>query len=111
LLASASQQKDVVRSGEQRLAFTPVTINYYGEGGIPGFRQNPLKESFRLLVSSFVTMVSFVLQGLAVVLPWLLLLGLFVLLWRSRPGRALRRWWDGQSAPASYRGGGEDPQV
>lgn len=111
MLTSAAEQKDVVRAGEQRLSFTPVTINYYGEGGIPGFRQNPLKESFRLLVSSFVTMVSFVLQGLAVVLPWLLLLGLFVLLWRSRQGRALRRWWDGQSAPASYRGGGEDPQV
>lgn len=108
LIAQADEQRRVAASGTQRLTFTPVTLNYFGEGGIPGFRENPLKAGFRLMMSSFVTLISFTLQAIGLLLPWLLLLGLLVLLWRSRPLRAVRTWWNGRTATASYRDqGGE----
>ncbi|WP_300973536.1 DUF4349 domain-containing protein [Sphingomonas sp. LHG3406-1] len=103
LLADATRNRNTVRSGEQRLSFTPVTFNYYGEGGIPGFQENPLRESLKLLVSSFVTMISFALKAIALLLPWLLLLGLLALLWRSRPLRAVRAWWGRKTEVAGYR--------
>lgn len=104
LQGRATEQRNAVQSGEQRLAFTPMTFNYYSEGGIPGFRENPLKASFALMVSSFVTMISFVLKAIGLLLPWVLLLGLLVLLWRSAPLRVLRRWWSNHAAPEGYRG-------
>lgn len=42
-------------------------------------------------------MITVVLQLLAYVLPWLLLLGLLVLVWRLPPFRRLSRWWKGKS--------------
>lgn len=75
---------------QARLATTPMTFNYYGKGGIPGFgHQNPVKAAFALFIQSAVTMISVVLQGLAVVLPWLLLLIVVVAMVRSRIGRRL----------------------
>jgi hypothetical protein len=103
LVAQADEQRRISAAGTQRLTFTPVTFNYFGEGGIPGFRENPLKAGFKLMVGSFVTMISFVLQAVGLLLPWLLLFGILVLLWRSRPLRAARQWWTRQGAPSSYR--------
>jgi len=80
-------------AAQERLASTPMTFNYYGKGGITGFAgRNPLMDAVRSFVGSLVTMISFVLQALAVLLPWLLLLGLVILIARSRPGRALARF-------------------
>lgn len=105
LNARASEQRDLARGGEERLAATPVTFHYFGEGGIPGFRENPVRESFKLMASSFVTMISFVLKAVGVLLPWALLLTLLVLVWRSRPVRAARRWWQVHAEPQGYRQG------
>lgn len=88
------EQATVIRSGQERLASTPMTFNYYGGGGVPGFgNENPIKEAYRLMVGSFVTMISFTLKLLGVLIPWLLLLAILLLLWRSRPVRNVRNWW------------------
>ena len=105
LKGQATSQRNIVSSGEQRLSFTPVTFNYYGDGGIPGFRENPFKAGFKLMMTSLVTMVSFVLQAVGLLLPWLLLFGLLALLWRSRPMLAVRRWWNAYKPPEGYRTG------
>lgn len=83
-----------IASGKAQLAVTPMTFNYYGEGGIAGFDQNPFKESWRLMVESAVTMISFLLKAIGVLLPWLALGLLLALLWRSRLARHLRGWWN-----------------
>jgi len=43
-------------------------------------------------VSSLVTMVTVVLQAVAILLPWALLLSLLVFIAKSRVGRAVRRF-------------------
>lgn len=87
------QAKGTIASATERLASTPMTFNYYGRGGIEGFRTNPVREAVRSFVASLVTMVTIVLQALAWLLPWALLIALLVLLARSRPGRAVRRFF------------------
>jgi hypothetical protein len=89
-LAEARSQ---VKEGQQQLAATPMTFNYFGEGGIAGFDENPIKASWRLMVESTVTMISIVLKVFGALLPWALLLLLLVALARSRPARAARDWW------------------
>ena len=77
---------------QAKLASTPMTFNYYGKGGISGFAgRNPVMDAARSFVRSLVTMVTFVLQLLAVVLPWAILVLLVILFARSRPGRAIGR--------------------
>lgn len=100
----ASLQQTIAGSKAQladnrvRLASTPMSFSYYGKGGISGFAgRDPLFEAGQSFVGSLVTMITFVLQLLAVVVPWLLLLGLLVLLWRTPPFRALTRWWRGKT--------------
>ncbi len=79
-----------VASQQQLLASTPMTFNYYGAGGIPGFgHENPFVESFKLFVQSAVTMISAVLRFIAFVLPWAALLTLCLLFFRSRLGRRI----------------------
>lgn len=90
-VASAKAQ---LADNRVRLAATPMSFSYYGKGGITGFAgRNPLFEAGQSFVGSLVTMITFVLQALALVVPWLLLLGLLVLLWRTPPARELVRWW------------------
>ncbi len=75
---------------QEKLASTPMTFNYYGKGGITGFAgRNPVMDAARSFVASLVTMITIVLQVLAVLLPWAVLLALIVLLARSRVGRAI----------------------
>jgi uncharacterized lipoprotein len=88
-----SQNRTAIAGAAERLASTPMTFNYYGRGGIAGFTGNPVREAVRSFVSSFVTMVTFLLRAIALLLPWALLLALFVLIARSRPGRAVRRFF------------------
>jgi hypothetical protein len=91
-----SQDRAEISEGQQQLATTPLTLNYYGEGGIAGFDENPIEQSWRLMADSFVFMVSILLKVVGVILPWALLLALLMLLWRSRPMLVVRKWWRGR---------------
>jgi hypothetical protein len=83
-----------IAGGQQRLASTPMTFNYFGEGGIAGFDENPIRESWRLFAESGVMMISVLLKVIGTILPWAILLLLSVLLVRSRVGQAVRNWWE-----------------
>jgi len=94
-----AQAKGAIAGAAERLASTPMTFNYYGRGGIAGFKENPLRESARLFVSSIVTMITVVLQLIALLLPWALLIALLVLLARSRAGRAVWQFFAPRPEP------------
>jgi hypothetical protein len=99
LRSQGEQAATTLADNHSKLAATPMTFSYYGKGGINGFAgQNPLLEAGRSFVASLVAMITFVLQLLAYVLPWLLLLGVLILLWRTPPFRAVKRWWKGRGA-------------
>ncbi len=105
LRRQASEARQRIAAGEERLANTPMTFNYYGKGGVPGFGgENPITEAWHLMISSAVTLVSFVLKAVAVVIPWAILMALLVGLYRSRVGRSIRRWWTGDSGEAQLEG-------
>lgn len=88
------QQRAIV-AGQDQLANTPMTFDYYGSGGAPGFRANPFREAWHTLVGTVVIAIRFLTQALAVILPLALLVGLLLLIWRSAPMRWFRRWlWE-----------------
>jgi uncharacterized protein DUF4349 len=97
LRAEIEQTQGQTSEAEAKIRRTPMTFTYQGGGasgrGFAG--ENPAAEAWYLFVDSVATLVSFLLKGLAVVLPWLLLLLLIVLGFRSRPGRKVRNWWRG----------------
>lgn len=97
LRSQLSQTQSTIAGAREQLASTPMTFNYYGRGGISGFRTNPLREAARLFVSSLVTMVTFVLRLLAVALPWAVLIVLLVMLARTRVGKAVGRFFASRS--------------
>jgi hypothetical protein len=84
--------RGTIAEANEKLASTPMTFNYYGRGGIAGFQQNPVREAARSFVSSLVTMITVVLQAVAILLPWALFLALLVFIAKSRVGRAVRRF-------------------
>ena len=84
--------RGTIAEASEKLASTPMTFNYYGRGGIAGFQQNPVREAARSFVSSLVTMITVVLQAVAILLPWALFLALLVFIAKSRVGRAVRRF-------------------
>ena len=99
-LADLRQQASGVRSTlsdqQAKLASTPMSFQYYGKGGISGFAgRNPVVDAGRSFVASVVAMITIVLQFLAYVLPWVLLLSFLVILCRTPPMRAFVRWWRG----------------
>lgn len=99
-------ERDTRRAGEESLATTPMEFAYRGGDGIPGFDSgNPFADAFKTAISSAVMMLSFVLIAVGVLLPWVALLALLVLLWRSAPMRGVRKWWNRNSplsdAPAT----------
>lgn len=74
----------------EALANTPMTFHYGTGSTIPGFDgASPLKDSWRAAVTSFVTMLGFVMMTVGVLLPWALLLFLLWMLWNSRAGQAI----------------------
>ena len=87
-----SEQQQVIQSGQDLLASTPMTFEYYGRGAVPGFHGDPLREAWHTLISTVVTLVRVLLQLLAVLIPLGLMLALVILLWRSRPMRWVRGW-------------------
>lgn len=100
LRSQLSQAQATIAGAQAQLASTPMRFDYYGRGGISGFRTNPIREAARLFVSSVVTMVSFLLKLIAVLLPWAALLALIVWIARSRFGRAIGRYF----RPKPYSG-------
>lgn len=95
LRAEIEAAKSSAAESEAKIQRTPMTFSYRGGGasgrGFAG--ENPVTEAWYLFVDSLATMVGFALKGLAVLLPWLILLLLVVLGFRSRLGRRLRDWW------------------
>jgi Domain of unknown function (DUF4349) len=88
-------EKESRRTGEKRLATTPVVFNYSGNMGIGA--DGSFGEAVAASTSSLMTMLSMLLLFAGVVLPWLLPIGAIVLLVRSPIGAGLRRWWNKSS--------------
>lgn len=88
-----SDERQSIQSGQDLLATTPMTFEYYGRGAVPGFHGDPIREAWHTLISTVVTLVRVLLQLLAVLIPLGLLAALIVLLWRSRPMRWMRGWF------------------
>lgn len=95
LQRQASQQSQTIAASQSALATTPMEFHYYGRGGVPGFRGNPLREAWQTLVMTVVWIVGILLQALAVLVPVGVLLAMFIALWRSGPMRWLRDWIKG----------------
>lgn len=97
LRSEIEQAQSQATESEARIRRTPMTFTYHGGGasgrGFAG--ENPATEAWYLFVDSLTTMISFGLKALAVALPWLLLILLAVLAFRSRLGVRVRRWWTG----------------
>jgi Domain of unknown function (DUF4349) len=84
-----SGETEVRRQGEEQLANTPMTYSYTGDESF-SLGSHPFGDAAQGAWTSLTTRVSVVLMAIGVALPWLLLAGLLVLLWRSRPLRWLR---------------------
>jgi hypothetical protein len=95
LRAMLRSEKEQRRDGEARIATTPIVFNYSGDMGLGG--SSAFGEAWSASSSSMATMLSLVLMLLGVVLPWLLPIGLMLLLVKSPLGVGLRRWWRGNS--------------
>jgi hypothetical protein len=95
LQQQSSEQSQAVAASEAVLATTPMQFDYYGRGGVPGFHGNPVREAWHTFVAVVVWLVGMLLQVLAVLVPLAVLIGLIIVLWRTRPMRAFRRWVKG----------------
>lgn len=102
LRAEIEQAQNQATESEARIRRTPMTFTYHGGGasgrGFAG--ENPAAEAWYLFVDSLATMVSVGLKALAIALPWLFLILLGVLAFRSRAGLRVRRWWTGADREA-----------
>jgi hypothetical protein len=95
LQRQVSGQSQTIAGSQAALSSTPMELHYYGRGGVPGFRGNPLREAWRTFVTTAVWLVGILLQALAVLVPLGLVAALFVALWRTRPVRTVRGWIKG----------------
>jgi hypothetical protein len=95
LRQQASEQDQAIEASQAALAGTPMEFHYYGRGGVPGFRGNPIREAWQTFVTTVVWLVEILLQALAVLVPLAILLAFFIALWRTRPLRRFRRWIKG----------------
>lgn len=93
LRSMLGSEKEQRRSGEKRIATTPVVFNYSGDLGTGAF-----SDAFAASSSSFTTMLSFLLMFAGVILPWLLPVAAIILFVKSPLGAGLRRWW-GKNSP------------
>lgn len=95
LQRQSSEQSQAVAASQAALASTPMALHYYGRGGVPGFRGNPVREAWHTFMATVVAIVGILLQALAVLVPLGVLLALLIALWRTRPMRAVRSWVKG----------------
>ena len=92
LKQQTAERRRAAEASQAALAATPMELRYYGRGGVPGFRGNPIREAWQTFVMTVVWLVGMLLQALAVLIPLGLLLAAFVALWRTRRIRAVRHW-------------------
>jgi hypothetical protein len=77
-----------------------MSFSYSSGGGIFGSGGVTISQAGETAMTSFSTMISFILLALGVILPWLLLGAVIVALWRTPPIRKVRAWLRPQkSAP------------
>ncbi|MFL6727097.1 MAG: hypothetical protein ACJ8FS_11375 [Sphingomicrobium sp.] len=95
LQQQAADQSQAIAASQATLASTPMEFHYYGRGGVPGFRGNPVREAWQTFVTTVVWMVGILLQALAVLIPVALLVAGLISLWRTRPMRIVRAWIKG----------------
>ena len=94
LRAEIEAAQSTSAQSEAKIQRTPMTFTYRGGAASRGFAgENPATEAWYLFVDSVATLVSVVLKFLAVVLPWLALLLLIVIGWRSPLFDPVRRAW------------------
>jgi hypothetical protein len=91
----SSGQASAIATSQAVLASTPMAFHYYGRGGVPGFRGNPVREAWQTFVTTVVWMVGILLQAFAVLIPLALLVAALITLWRTRPIRIIRAWIKG----------------
>jgi len=95
-------ERETRRGGEVQLATTPMVFDYQGTGGLPGIGYgNPFSDATNMLVRSGSTLLSFVLVVGAAILPWALFFAGLLLLWRTPPVVAVRKWLVGKRAAPS----------
>ena len=95
-------ERETRRGGEVQLATTPMVFDYQGTGGLPGIGYgNPFSDAANMLIRSGSTLLSFVLVVGAAILPWALFFAGLLLLWRTPPVVAVRRWLVGKRAAPS----------
>ena len=91
-------ERDTRRAGEAMLATTPMQFDYVGTGGLPGIGYgNPFSDALNMLIRSGSVMLSFILVVGAAIIPWAALFLLLLMLWRTAPMRAIRKWLRGAS--------------
>ena len=99
LRAEIEQAQSQAADSEARIRRTPMTFSYQGGGasgrGFTG--ENPAIEAWYLFVDSLATMVSLLLKGLALLLPWVAIIVLVVAVLRSRLFNPVRSWWRGET--------------
>jgi hypothetical protein len=95
LQQQSNEQTHAIEASQAALASTPMEFHYYGRGGVPGFRGNPLREAWQTFMTTVVWLVGILLQVLAVLIPVLILVAAIVALWRTRPVRVIRSWIKG----------------
>ena len=101
--SAAIEAREEGAAARAKVTSTPMHFTYEGGGAGRGFAgANPVTEAWYLFVDSLATMVSFGLKALALLLPWLALLLLVLLAFRSRFGRRLRSWWAGTTQDPRY---------
>ena len=95
LRADIQSAQSTAADSEAKIRRTPMTFTYRGGAASRGFAgENPATEAWYLFVDSGATLVSLVLKFLAIALPWLALVLLIILGWRSRLAAPLRRVWN-----------------
>lgn len=94
LRADIQSAQSTAADSEAKIRRTPMTFTYRGGAASRGFAgENPATEAWYLFVDSAATLVSLLLKFLAIALPWLALVLLIILGWRSRLAAPLRRAW------------------
>jgi len=108
LRGQLGEERQSRRDGEAKIAMTSVVFNYVGNGGLPGIgHENPFSNAKDMLLGSGGTLLSFLLVTGAAVLPWVLLIALLILGWRSRPVLAFRQRLRGPAKPQPVAPQGE----
>ncbi len=87
-----AEQAHAIETSQSALASTPMEFHYYGRGGVPGFRGDPIRAAWQTFVTTVVGLIGILLQAAAVLVPLAIVLASFLALWRTPPIRAFRRW-------------------